>query len=169
MLFSAILFTAAPLLGLVVGRALIPVPVPGEEGIEVRLYSVNGILRECYEHNGHVLYCVGDNEDKTTTVTLVPASTTTITTTTTTHAEQTTSYVIITAPPITTTHEVTETTTITTTSTEAAKALLVPRGADVEPAAAAAGAAPPGAKGQRFILQLQEEEAELGPLRGFAQ
>ncbi|KUI70434.1 hypothetical protein VM1G_06218 [Cytospora mali] len=125
MLLLAFLCITSPLLGLVSGRVLLT-PEPGPEPD----FEVNaGINRECYQHNGHILYCVGDDVATTTTITLVPE---TVTTTTTTSKVVPTSTFYVTAPPVTQTKEVTETTTTTTTSTAGAK-IVVARDAEVAP------------------------------------
>lgn len=125
---SAILLLAtATLLELVSGRVPSPQPDP-EPALAL------APLRECYEHNGHVIYCHGDDVQTTTTITLVPASTTTTVTTN----EGPTTTVVVTAPALTRTESVTETATVTTTTTSEVDFLLNRRGVQPTPAGEAA-------------------------------
>lgn len=126
MLLFALLLTAASLLGLVSGRVLAPHPDPAPDPA-----AALAPHRECYEHNGHVIYCHGDDVQTTTTVTLVPASTTT---TITTNEGPPTTTVVVTAPALTRTESVTETATVTTTTTSEVDFLLNRRGVAPTPA-----------------------------------
>lgn len=109
MLLFTILCTLIPMLmGLVDGRAMI-----NPRGPDVHMVMVNGQLRECYEHAGHELFCVGDDATATTTVTLVRQTTETEMHT---KGPTPTRTIIVTAKPVFTTEKVTQTATITTTS-----------------------------------------------------
>ncbi|KAK7745534.1 hypothetical protein SLS53_003034 [Cytospora paraplurivora] len=115
MLLFTILCTLIPMMmGLVSGRAVINPRDPN-----VHMVMVNGALRECYEHAGHELFCVGDDATATTTVTLVRQTTSTEMHT---KGPTPTRTIIVTAKPVITTEKVTETATVTTTSSVVATA-----------------------------------------------